>query len=365
MCKIYNTIGSLTTIKTHLRENNIVDFTSVKQLIAFQLNFTVQRQKINSAHELLIEQERNALFQDIEQLSAFIDSEKIAIENMIREEIEILHQKHSNLSISNSKNFFHRLDLYFRKLSLKKKIGKKERSMEFVIEYKLRDSTKELNRKTNRYQYIISNFRDAVNESSWNQISELERKKRIVDELNSSIYGALGEQKVVKKIETLSDENYLLNDFYYTFRSPLYNKREKAYIKTIQIDHILVSPSGVFLIETKNWSERSLNNIDLWSPVEQIKRNSFALFRLLANANLNLYKHRWGERKIPIRNLIVFTNQKPKMEFEHVKVLTLNELPGYINYFKPVFSDNETNEIANYLLYLMRSAEGRYSFDPF
>jgi hypothetical protein len=64
---------------------------------------------------------------------------------------------------------------------------------------------------------------------------------------------------------------------------------------------------------------------------------------------LNLNQHHWGNRKIPIRNLIVLTKVKPKEEFQYVKILTLHELIGYIKYFEPTFSSSETEEIAKYL----------------
>lgn len=35
------------------------------------------------------------------------------------------------------------------------------------------------------------------------------------------------------------------------------------------------------------------------------------------------------------------TNEKPKEEFKHVKVLSLNELNGYIKYFDQIFSEDE------------------------
>jgi hypothetical protein len=121
---------------------------------------------------------------------------------------------------------------------------------------------------------------DAVNESSSGPLKELERKKRVIDEINTSIYGAIGEQKVVKELENLPNGYFLINDFSFTFPTPIYNRQEDDYIKSIQIDHVLISPSGVFLIETKNWSKQSLNNLSLRSPVQQIKRSSFALFML-------------------------------------------------------------------------------------
>jgi len=146
----------------------------------------------------------------------------------------------------------------------------------------------------------------------------------------------------------------LINDFSVSFSPAIYNRQENDYIKSVQIDHILVGPAGIFLIETKNWSEKSLQNLSLRSPVEQIKRTSFALFYLLNNDmssyHLSLDAHHWGDKKIPIKNLIVLTNTKPKEEFQFVKILTVSELLGYVNYFKPIFSYNETKRIADMIL---------------
>lgn len=65
---------------------------------------------------------------------------------------------------------------------------------------------------------------------------------------------------------------------------------------------------------------------------------------------LHIDRHHWGDKKISIRNLIVLTNRKPNEEFQYVKILTVNELLGYVNYFKPIFSTNETQRIADFLL---------------
>ena len=97
-------------------------------------------------------------------------------------------------------------------------------------------------------------------------------------------------------------------------------------------------------------------SLDLRSPVRQVKRTNFALFKTLtediSSGRLKLQQHHWGERKIPIRNLIVLTNLKPNEEFQYVKVLTVNELLSYIRYFKPLFTNAETQAIASHLLNL-------------
>lgn len=354
MCKVYNSVGSLRAIKSHLHLHNINEFKSLTDIIAFQKNYFTYQKQITSTHESIIQQEKKTLSTDIPLLDNYITTEKINIERELRKEIYLLEKKMNDLLSLTASNFIQRSIITLRKHFLQKKIRNKESAIGSKIDYSIQDSLKIFTEKTNRYQYIVSHFADAVSQSCLDSLNELERKKRVIEEVNNFIYGALGEQRVVKELENLPDDYFLINDFSLSFGNPIYNRQENYYIKSIQIDHILVSPAGIFLIETKNWSEESLNNMNLWSPVEQIKKANFALFKILSEATsnshqLHLDQHHWGKRKIPIRNLIVLTNLKPKEEFQYVKILTLLELPGYIKYFKPTFSNTDTQAIASFL----------------
>lgn len=352
MCQIFNSIGSLTTLKSHLDENEIHDFKSLKEVIEFQKSNFTHQEKIISHHQNLIEQEKLNLQTDLNELEATIEFQKLETEQILISKVENLNRKlNSSISFVN-KNFIQKFIENLKQWNYKRKIQKLENTFETEIKKSILNSIKIHEKKTTRYHFITSNFNDAVKQSSKFEILELERKKRVLNELNSYIYGALGEQKVVKTLETLSDEYYLINDFDISFYKPIYNRQENEYIKSIQIDHILIGPSGVFLIETKNWSEKSLNNINLRSPIEQIRRSSYVLFRLLNNEMSSSYlnNHHWGNKKISIKNLLVFTNTKPKEEFQYVKILTSNELLGYINYFQTTLSSIETKRIADNLI---------------
>lgn len=353
MCKVYNSIGSLRVIKTHLHENNINEFKSLNELINFQNNFSIAYKQIISDHNVLIEQEKNILKKEISLLNDSIAKTKNEIEDQINLEIGTLKEKMESLpSIhSNLKNEFI-TDL--KKINLWIRIKIKEAKFSKMIDNSVELSSASLVVKNNRYQYLVSNFLDAVNESSSNEIYQLQRKKRVIDEIDKSIYGAIGEQKVVKEIEKLSDDFFLINDFTYSFDKSIYSQQDESYIKSIQIDHILICCSGIFIIETKNWSKNTLNDMNLFSPVQQVKRAGFALYILLngeiSKSTLSLKKHHWGDRKIPIKNLIVLINQKPIEEFQYVKIITLKELLGYVKFFKPCLSKYETEIVADYLL---------------
>lgn len=349
MCTIYNTIGSLTTIKSRLEQNSIRDFKSLRDVINFQNSYTTLHQQLLAHHEHLIEQEKNKLQTDLQQLEIAIETQTQQSKQQLIDEINKLRQQ-----LSTPKNFFEQLTKGLKNRFYKRKIKQKENNFDIEVAISVSSLVDSYQTKSNRYQFITTNTAEAVTRSAQQSLSELERKKAVIDELNTSIYGALGEQKVVKALESLSDDYFLINNFDISFYPSLPYRQENTYINNIQIDHILVGPAGVFLIETKNWSGKSLENFSLRSPVNQIKRASFVLFKLLnnelSNDFLGLKRHHWGDKKISIRNLIVLTNTRPKEEFQYVKVLTLNELLSYINYFEPIFSSPEIQRIANFLV---------------
>ena len=353
MCRIYNTVGSLNTLKSHLADSNIHEFKSLREVMQFQSSYPSICQQIISHHENLIEQEKNTLSIELSHLQTAIQTQKQEVEKSLNDKIGSLKQELSALQNNMPTNFFRKIINILKQKSYKRKITQIEQLFDVEIKQSIDGLIYSYQSKQNRYLYIGSNFREAVRQSAESLLYELERKKTRIDGLNSFILGALGEQKVVKTLEALSDDYYLINDFAISFSPALYNKRENDYIKSVQIDHILVAPSGVFLIETKNWSEKSLESLSLRSPVEQIRRTNYALYKLLNTGvsiyRLNLDEHHWGEKQISIRNLIVLTNTKPKEEFQHVKILTLNELLNYVNYFKPIFSNDETKKIAEFL----------------
>ncbi|MDX5585446.1 MAG: nuclease-related domain-containing protein, partial [Aureibaculum sp.] len=161
--------------------------------------------------------------------------------------------------------------------------------------------------------------------------------------------GAVGESLVEKEIGKLSDDYTLINDYSLKFKPPIFNKKTNDRIYSIQLDHLLVSQAGIFILETKNWSKQSINSLDLRSPVDQIIRTSYALF-VVANNKIHLDKHHWGAKQIPIRSIIVMIHAKPKEEFKYVKIKLLKELNSYIEYFDPILSRSEVESVANSLI---------------
>lgn len=351
MCRVHNTIGCLNTIQFHFVKNNIDEFKSLDELISFRKNYYINEQKIISDHTSLIEKEKITLEKELHELNIFIPKRKNDLKEELKERLDYYNQEIENLPQTNFK-IIPIIKDYWMNLVLCMKFWFVQLIFYFRVVAFMRQSGKLLSKKNKRFEYLSVNFQDAVKKSSFSDLQILERKKAVIEDLNNTIYGAIGEQKVESLLKKLSDDYILINDFYCSFNPPV--KHNNDYIKSIQIDHLLISPSGIFLIETKNWSERSIDNPNLRSPVQQILRTNFALFKTLENkTNKSTWyfsRQQWGKRKIPIKNIIVFTGTVPKEQFQFIKILGLTELLPYIQYFNPSFSITETQLIADFLL---------------
>ncbi|WP_162276855.1 nuclease-related domain-containing protein [Mucilaginibacter pedocola] len=328
----------------------------MNELISFQKSYSVNRQGIISKHQHLVEEEKRALAEQIPVLENLIHAKEAELKQIHRILLNNLEDRLTSLSQTTSKDFgafiafikrvITRLQIWYYKTTFHRKFGNA-----------LKDLKKACVIANNRYEYINSNFEKATQESGAVELAEIDKKKSVIDDVNNSIYGAIGELKVVEELKKLPDDHVLINDFSCTFNPPIYDHNTNGYIYSVQIDHILISPAGIFLIETKNWSLDSINNLNLYSPVQQVRRAGTALYKLLnsqvAEGNLSINSHHWGHRKIAVKNLIVLMNYKPVEEFQYVKVLTLNKLVNHVNYFQRCFSANETDKIASQLLSLL------------
>ena len=182
-----------------------------------------------------------------------------------------------------------------------------------------------------------------------NELYELDRTKNAVEELRTIIAGAKGEYAVEQELKKLPNNFYVINDYKLDFVRPIINKQTGEKIFSIQIDHLVVSPGGVFILETKNWSQKSIKSLNLRSPIEQIQRSSYALFVFISQ-NISMNTHHWGSKQISLKHLLVMTGATTNQKFQYVKVKQLKEINVYLNYFDAIYSDDETKWLANTLL---------------
>ena len=348
MARIYGKIESLKSLKFELENNGISRFSSVKEINDFLSNYNSEKLTVLNKESNKLEKEYSKtcsnLKRNLQNKTEIINLETEKIDNQISDLLR-------KINIINTKdvNFLKKIISSVKLYSLKKQSN-------YFIKNKnelLSASLKEITKKIQNDKFFIKEYetkkQNLIEKRTKSKIEKLEYTKNVLENSKNLISGALGESLVVKEIKKLSDINVLINDFNLSFSHPIFHKKYNQWIYSVQIDHLLISKAGIFILETKNWSKSSVNTINLRSPVEQIERSNFALYIYLSE-NITLNEHHWGEQQIPIRNLIVMINNKPKSKFKFVKIKLLNELNDYINYFEPILTESQIERITNKLI---------------
>jgi hypothetical protein len=144
--------------------------------------------------------------------------------------------------------------------------------------------------------------------------------------------GWTGEKQVTTLLSSkLSDDYLLLNDLH------LQNGGG-------DIDHIVLAPSGVYVLETKNWSGNISCQGDQWrrpgkrdskgSPSLQVKRNAARIRRVIdSSPSLRALG-------IGVEGVVVFTNRHATLNLNNptVTVLRLPQLPSHITAQKGAYT---------------------------
>ena len=166
--------------------------------------------------------------------------------------------------------------------------------------------------------------------------------------------GLRGETQITRLLKTaLPDDTYIFNDL-----------NLKHGFRKAQIDHIVVSPRGLFVIETKNWrgTIRGRENEARWqqirnpgdqpisvsNPIQQNERHVSVLKGVLAKAGID-----WTE----ILSIIVDTSPGSSFDVpDHtVPLLGPSDLVDYIAGFQPG-RPHEPREVDAVAALLMRDA---------
>lgn len=348
MTIVYGKIESLKKVKYTLKQKGIRRFQSVKDINTFLANYENEKQQLRIQVESDFLREIEELREQKYKLEKDCDKLKTEKENSLNTRINKLRNKYDNLNAGN-------LIITFQKEILRLRINYLIRNFNIILLRHVSSEERAIDKMNLRINESIMNRESIITKRHLVKSKELIYTKNVIDEMYSLIAGAIGENLVEKELSKLSDKYFLINDFSAKFNPPVYNKRDDDKIFSIQIDHLLISNSGVFLLETKNWSKKSIESYDLRSPVKQIVRASYALFMVLNSDRNSTYKkvvlnhHHWGEKKITIQNVIVMIHERPIEKFKYVHIKRLDELNNFISGFESIFSDDEVYNIFEYL----------------
>ncbi len=355
MCIVHNEIGSMKFINSQLNQKGFSGFSSVEDIQYFQKNKLTLQNEIVNKHTCKIQVEKNELENSLSLWEREMNKLEFKYSEQLKRHLDRIDQKkfyHNSQKIK--AGLVVRTFLFFliRTFDLGAVFLKGLYRIQLFWKLEKLKKVYKMNKK--RADFILNDFDKAVFLSAKVELHKFEQKLILLNQLSPSVLGAIGEDSVVKLLLKLGDECILINDFNLKFNPPLYRKQNNEYIKSIQIDHVLVTGAGIFLIETKNWSTESYYLQNHFSPTDQILRSNYAFYRFF-NQDI---KDVWGRRKkkyfpnlkIPTRSLLVFLRNKPMIQKEYLKILNLEELLGYIQYFKPTLNLTEIKEIAQCLM---------------
>ena len=354
MSIIHGQIGSLKTLREKLNSKGIERFNSIADINLFLHNYISERDEIYAHHEINLDNEITSLEKKIANDEDLLSKTKEINKQSLEIQIKQINSKIEIQKFKDNTFFISRILTKLYKAYLKKSLVYLDNNRAKIENKNCSKVNKSIEWDKNVLNKITNNKGNIIEERSAFEINHLNYTKEAVKELKPFIAGAIGENLVSNEIKNLTVQYTLINDFTLKFDNPIYNRSENDRIYSIQIDHLLITKAGIFILETKNWSKKSIESLDLRSPIKQIKRFNFALFMLLHNGNskykIYLDKHHWGDKLIPIKNLIVMINNKPIDQFPMVKVITVNELNNYVRYFEPVFNDSEYAKISETLV---------------
>lgn len=156
--------------------------------------------------------------------------------------------------------------------------------------------------------------------------------------ISPDLAGAIAELELIEKLRTLPDNYYVVSDVKLEAKKAIHFDNE--WLESAQIDHVVISPSGMFVIEVKNWSRKFIQEGNYFDPYQQVKRASYLCYKLI------------GERyNLKTRSIIAhkgFVPEKPSDS--HAKVLAIGEVKGYILWFKDSSANDQVVEnVANWL----------------
>jgi len=158
--------------------------------------------------------------------------------------------------------------------------------------------------------------------------------------LNSTVFtGSRAELAIIAILSKLPPAYYVLNDVRLRAKHRL--KFNHKVVQSAQIDHLVVAPTGVFVVEVKNWSQHFANSGKFFDPYEQVGRANY-LCHCLLKEDLGI--------KMTVRSILAYQGHIPLQpkDSKYIKVLPIEEVTGYVRWFErqaPVLDATQVENI--------------------
>jgi hypothetical protein len=269
MAIIHGRSGSETTL---LRKCNFnpINFNEIKPYL--EKKEKELKQFKDSFYTHILPKRKKKLYEKIENLSIKKSDTEAGWDKKIGElKIKVSNTK-EKLSIKKAYHLFPLLFYWSKLANIKYRLMPKE----------LLDIQSEINTEVYYLDYL-KNYPDIVFKDDskvfYNSISHANSIIRSAD-----YKGAYGELKFLEEMTKLSDEFHIISDVNINLYEYIRYKNTRN-LKSAQMDFVIVSTKGVFVIEVKNWGKNYKHRG--FSPYEQVDRAGLILYRHFKDVGIN------------------------------------------------------------------------------
>lgn len=308
--------GSETFLKSRLMKKGLEGFESFSDIQYFKKHFKTilksstdeERKKLRSIIDALRSNE-DALIKDIEERKRKLQT------SLIKEKQDLLDGE------LNSKD--------------QKRVKKIDRLLEKKIDKPFKKDQKQVKKTKKEIATREKKLEKTVEKS----VKDLHRAHDIINLNRASVFGAVGETSAIKELKKLPEEYYILNEAKLSFYRAIRWKKYGEYVKSCKIDHVVVGPPGIFLIETKNWSQQTLANAK-FTPHKQIERAGYIFF---------IHMMSKFRRKFPTYQIVATYRKLQELSYSYVNQMTIREVVNFVLQKRSMLNDAEIQKIVEWL----------------
>jgi hypothetical protein len=202
-------------------------------------------------------------------------------------------------------------------------------SMLSMNEIRLSQHVRDIKQKAKFQQHCIRDFLDP-------ELRAKRIKDRVGDELrrlneittSKEFAGAVTETAVIDELAQLPSHCLVINDL--KLQAPRYIHNRGKPIQSAQIDSLVITPAGIFVVEAKNWSRSFAQSGEGFSPYEQVNRARYLVHIILQESGMDHVK---------VRAIVTAQGSLPEKGEPKVAVKSVKQLRGYITWFEPAGVD--------------------------
>lgn len=216
-----------------------------------------------------------------------------------------------------------------------------------IIAWQTQPVRHELTQAQATLDYYKYNAQDIVQEKIALATSRQRTFLSTLKSCGNLLAGAVGEQRAVDELSKLPESYTVINNYKVVLDPPAYLPRTQERVFSAQIDHLVVGPTGVFVLETKYWSKNSINNDTFFNPFDQVKRANFALYCLLNPKQEKGFFafFKTPPKKVPVKSILLMSGETLSQSDQYVKSCSIGSVNRYITSCQMSLSQEDVERI--------------------